>query len=92
MRGASPSASGLGHPVHDRAQMPGGDVDPVGQRRAIHRDAMAGEDLALAVERQVLGEVGHHDMGDQAFGRQPPSIRCTGAGTWVTPARPLRQA
>ena len=48
----------------------GGAPDPVGQRRAIQADALAGEDLRLPVERQVVGVFGDEDLRDQSVGRQ----------------------
>ena len=60
----------LGHPVDDRAQMPGRDAHPVGQRRAVHRHAVTGEQLALTIQGHVLGELGGHDVCDQRLRRQ----------------------
>ena len=53
-----------------RPQMAGGAADPVGQRRAIEIDALAGVDLGLAIERQVVGIFGDQDLGDRRLGRQ----------------------
>ena len=53
-----------------RAQVPGGMADPVGQRRAIEIDALAGVDLGLPVERQMVGIFGHQNLGDGGLGRQ----------------------
>ena len=53
-----------------RAQVPGGMADPVCQRRAIQIDALAGINLGLAVERQVVGIFGHQNLGDRGLGRQ----------------------
>ena len=65
---------------------------PVGQGSAFDRNAVAGEDLGLAVKRQVLGILGHDHVSDQPLGRQPGLNGCAGAGAWVTPARPFGQA
>ena len=53
-----------------RAQVPGGMADPVGQRGAIQIDALAGVNLGLAVERQMVGIFGHQNLGDRRLGRQ----------------------
>ena len=53
-----------------RAQVPGGMADPVGQRRAIEIDALAGVDLGLPVERQMIGIFGDQNLGDGGLGRQ----------------------
>ena len=44
---------------------------PVGQGRAVQIDPLAGVDLSLAVERQVIGVLGDDDMGHGRLGRQP---------------------
>ena len=53
-----------------RTQVPGGMSDPVGQRRAIQIDALAGVDLGLAVQRQMVGIFGDQNLGDRGLGRQ----------------------
>ena len=53
-----------------RAQVPGGMADPVGQRRAIEIDALAGVDLGLAIQRQMVGIFGDQNLGDGGLGRQ----------------------
>ena len=40
-------------------------ADPVGERGAIQIDAFAGVDLALPVQRQVIGILGHQHMREQ---------------------------
>ncbi len=59
----------------------GGAADPVGQRGAVERDALAGIDLRLAIERRVVGIFGDQHMRDQRLGRdavldQPLRRRC----------------
>ena len=54
-----------------RAELGGGPADPVRERRAIELDALPGVDLALPVERQVVGVFADQHMGDQRLGRQP---------------------
>ncbi len=48
----------------------GGAPDPVGQRRAVEADALAGEDLRLSIERQVVGVFGDEHLRDESVGRQ----------------------
>jgi len=57
-------------PLVNRAQKPGGAADPVGKRRAIEVDPLAGVDLGLPVERKVIGVFGDQDLGDRRLGRQ----------------------
>ena len=60
----------LGQPVHDRFEMEGGFASPIGQCRAMNVDTGAGQDLALPVERTVIGVFGHQHMSDGGLGRQ----------------------
>ena len=53
-----------------RAQVEGGMLNPVRQRRSIESDALAGIDLGLPVERQMIGIFGHQNLGDRGLGRQ----------------------
>ena len=53
-----------------RAQVPGGMSDPVRQRRTIEIDALAGVNLGLPVQRQMIGIFGHQNLGDGGLGRQ----------------------
>jgi hypothetical protein len=55
----------------DRPQHKGGTADPIGQRRAIQRDALPCVNLGLPVERQVIGVLGDEDMRHRRLGRQP---------------------
>ena len=50
------------------SQIPGCPADPVGQRRAVEPDALAGVDLRLPVKRQVIGVLGDQHLGDQRLG------------------------
>jgi hypothetical protein len=43
---------------------------PVRQGRTIELNALAGVDLRLPIERQVIGIFGHQNLGDSCFGRQ----------------------
>jgi hypothetical protein len=43
-------------------QMEGGAANPVGQRRTVEIDSLAGVDLRLPVERQMIGVFGDEDL------------------------------
>ncbi len=74
----------LDEPRVQRLELVRREADPVGQCRAIDRDAFAGQDLRLAVERQVIGVFRHEHIGDQRLGRQAAFDR----GGWApAPAR-----
>ena len=49
----------------ERREQVGRGGDPVAQGLARERDAVAGEDLALAVEREVIGVLRGDDLGEQ---------------------------
>ena len=51
--------------VGQRLQQGGGLADPVGERGAVEVQPLAFEDLALAVERQVVGVLADQHMGEQ---------------------------
>jgi hypothetical protein len=53
-----------------RTQVPGSMADPVRQRGAIQIDALAGVNLGLPVQRQMIGILGHQHLGDRGLGRQ----------------------
>jgi hypothetical protein len=53
-----------------RAQMEGRMPHPVRERRPVEMDALAGVDLCLPVERQMIGIFGHQNLGDSGLGRQ----------------------
>ena len=40
-------------------------TDPVGERGAVEIDAFAGVDLALPIQRQVIGILGNQHVGEQ---------------------------
>ena len=61
----------LDQPGMDRAELARRMADPVGERRAVERQPLAGEDLRLAVERQVVGVFADEHMRDHRLGRQP---------------------
>jgi hypothetical protein len=53
-----------------RLQPPGTPADPVGERRTVEADPLAGVDLDLPIEGKVIGVLGDDDVGDQCLGRQ----------------------
>lgn len=75
-----------------RAQMEGGMPNPIRQGRSIESDALAGIDLGLPVERQMIGIFGHQNLGDVASVGSPPSINRAGASACRTPSSHARQA
>ena len=62
--GSHVPADGLGQRLEERGER-GGLAHPVGQRGAIEVEAIALEDLALPVERKVVGILAHQHMGEQ---------------------------
>lgn len=59
------------HPFMHGPQQEGGAPDPVGQRRAIERDALARIDLGLTIQRQMIGIFRDQHLGDRRLGRDP---------------------
>lgn len=51
--------------IGQRLQQGGGFADPVGQGGAVEVEAVTLEDLALAVERQMIGIFAHQHMGEE---------------------------
>ena len=54
--------------IDQRLQLHAGLADPLRQRRAWDRQAGTTEDLLLPIQRQVVSELGHHHMSQQAGG------------------------
>jgi hypothetical protein len=79
-------------PLMDRAKMPGGAADPVGERRKIKIDALTLVDLRLAIQRQVVAIFGDQHLGDGCLVGMPPSISLAGAEAWTTTSSQARQA
>jgi hypothetical protein len=50
-----------------RAQMPGSVTNPIRQRRAIQINALAGVNLSLPVQRQMVGIFGHQNLRNGRF-------------------------
>lgn len=50
--------------------MPGRMADPIRQRGAIQVDRLAGINLGLTIERQMVGIFGHQNLGDGGLGGQ----------------------
>jgi hypothetical protein len=55
----------LGKPCLQRLQPPDCSANPVGKRRAVELNAMAGEDLALPIKRKVIAVFGDQDMSQE---------------------------
>jgi hypothetical protein len=62
----------LEQPLMQGAELVSGTADPIRQGRAIELDSLAGVDLALPVERQVVGVLADQDMSQQGFRGKPP--------------------
>lgn len=71
-----PRGAWLQSTVMERRQPPAGAPDPIGQRRAIQRDALPGQHLCLPVERQQVCEPSDHDVRHQrdAYPQTSPPI------------------
>ena len=54
-----------GEGIHQRLQRRRGGADPAAQGRGLQAHPFAGEDLGLAVERQMIVIFRHDDMGEQ---------------------------
>lgn len=54
--------------VTQRAKIPGCPPDPVCKGGAIQLDALAGINLRLPIERQMIGILGHQHLSDQGLG------------------------
>ena len=63
--------------VH-RPEQEGGATRPIGQGGTIELDPLAGVDLSLAVEREVIGVLADHDMGDGGLGGQSALDQASG--------------
>lgn len=68
---ARPCSDMPGHPIDDGAQVEGGAAGPVRQGGAIDGRALAGHDLRLPVQGQMIGELRDDDMRERGLGRQP---------------------
>ena len=58
------------HPLHDGFQVERSLADPVGQDCAVQIKARTGQDLALAIQRQMVRIFADQHMGQRRLGRQ----------------------
>src|SRR3954454_4804087 len=72
-----------------RLQPPAGPPDPVAQRGAVELDALAREDRRLAVQGQMVTELGHQHVREQGLGRHPAGDRPLGSRRLHHRDRPL---
>ena len=72
--------------------MEGDRSHPVGQHRPVECDPVPGENLGLAIERQVLAELGDRDLRQQRLGRNARFDQMGGRRRRATPAHPFGQA
>ncbi len=62
-------------------------ADPIRQaRRPVQIDALAGVNLGLAVQRQMVGIFGHQNLGDGGLARQAALDQPRWAGAGTTPS------
>ena len=54
----------------DRPQQEGRAADPIGQRRTVEFDALAGVDLSLPIQRKMIGIFGDEHLRHRGLGRQ----------------------
>jgi hypothetical protein len=73
-----------------RPKMPSGMTDPVCQRRAIQSDALAGVNLGLAIQQQMVGILGHQNLGDNGLGRQTAHDRSAAQAPGLARHRPRK--
>jgi hypothetical protein len=73
-----------------RPKMPGGMTDPVCQRRAIQSDALAGVNLGLAIQQQMVGILGHQNLGGSGLGRQTALDRSAAQAPGLARHRPRK--
>ena len=66
--------------VHERVKELGRAPDPVGERGTGEIDASPGVDARLAVERQMVGVLGHEHMREHPAPGRPRSIGMDGSG------------
>ena len=64
-------ADQLRHPHDERLEQVGRGGDPAPERGRGEVHPVPGEDACLAVQRQVVGELRHHDVGEEAGAGQP---------------------
>ena len=62
----------------ERLQPPAGPSHPVRQGRAIQGHSLAAQYLCLTIERQRVGKLADHDVGDQCLGRHAAIDRPVG--------------
>jgi hypothetical protein len=60
----------LAHIRADRLKMEAGAAGPVAQGRPVEPDPLPGIDVRLPIERQMVPELGHDNLGDQRLRRQ----------------------
>ena len=74
-----------------RAQVPDRMTDPVCQRRPVQIEALAGVNLRLAIQRQMVGIFVDQHMRPVRRVSMPPSMGRSGAGACTTASSQARQ-
>lgn len=67
-------------PLINRAQMPCGATDPIGNCQTIELDSMEHENLRFAVKRQVIGRSGDRRRGEGPSVAKPALLNRAAAG------------
>ena len=68
---------------HHRIEQPGCLTNPVAQCRAVEFEPLAGIDLALAVQRQMIPNFDTSRCASVAGVARPRGVGIAGAGAWV---------
>jgi hypothetical protein len=69
---------GAQHQLMQRRQPPTSAANPVAQRRTVQRHTLAGEDLGLAIQWQMIAEFVDQDLGEQSLGGHAAVDRARG--------------
>jgi hypothetical protein len=73
-----------------RLQPPSDAAHPRSQRLPVELDALRGQHLFLAIQRQLVAVLHRRDMGQEGF-RHHPAVDWAGAAACTRPWRHLRQ-
>jgi hypothetical protein len=72
--------NGAQHQFVQRGEPPAGTTNPVAQCGTIQRDALAGKDLRLAIQRKVVTVLADQHLRHQRLGRHAAVYRTVGCG------------
>ena len=86
-----PTQNEFPQPKIQRLELRGRIAHPECQRRALDRDALAQQNLGLAIERQMPSIFGNQDRGHHRLGRQPAFDQPFRRWAWTTACSQARQ-